>query len=899
MSEMQQRETDLVLNPNEYAYVLDKTKGLISCVVGSYKMSLSTSDSLVKFNESTKKFEPCSFSDAIMTFCSAPENWYVELKNPTTTLSHPTPGTSNQLPELEIGRKINIEGPASFALYPGQMARVIKGHRLNTNQYLLVKVYDVKALMDEEDDNKTKFFIKKEKANEIDEDGNIVGTHDIEIEPEVGEIFVIKGTETQFYIPPTGVEVIPCDPQRKNYVRNAITLERLEYCILRNEKGDKKYIHGPAVVFPEPDEVAITNPETSTPKFRAVELSDISGIYIKVITDYTDETTETEYKAGEELFITGKDQKIYYPRAEHSIIAYDNHIVHHAIAIPEGEGRYVMNRMTGKIRMEKGPSMFLPDPRKEVIVNRVLTRKQCELWYPGNTDVIKHNCGVKSQDATVSISGLSNSPILTDANAINSLCTLGYMNESNENLRSYTTTALSSDDINSGVITTGYGYTNGIGQGILAEGAKGDPGHKFSDCITYNQSDEEADVYVGIRRGTSYTKPRSITINNKYDGVVSIDVWTGYAVNVVSKNGNRHVVFGPQTYLMEYDESLEVLELSTGKPKTTDNLFKTVYLRVDNNKISDIINVETKDFVSVRVKVSYCVDFLRNYKDKWFNVENYVKYLTDRERSLIKREAKKYTIEEFYANATDIVRKVALNINDKKEEVAEGESTRKGMFFEENGMLVHDIEILSVHIDDEEIEEMIDKHQKEIIDGSLKLNAATAKLNSASEIAKLEKKQKDINFEKDKYIEELNHKIEIMKLDNKSAIDKKKDEEDKRSQKEKKVIQDLINAIAESQRGRKEADAKLDAQIEAEHNKLTAERDAKRTENLVALISAISPNLASAMENRSNAELLSEIVSGISPYAIAEDVPVEEFVNKLLRGTSMEEVIKKFTDKNE
>lgn len=46
MSEMQ-RETDLVLNPNEYAYVLDKTKGLISCVVGSYKMSLSTSDSLV------------------------------------------------------------------------------------------------------------------------------------------------------------------------------------------------------------------------------------------------------------------------------------------------------------------------------------------------------------------------------------------------------------------------------------------------------------------------------------------------------------------------------------------------------------------------------------------------------------------------------------------------------------------------------------------------------------------------------------------------------------------------------------------------------------------------------------------------------------------------------------
>ena len=75
MSEMS-RERDLVLSPNEYAYVLDKTKGLISCVVGSYKMSLSNSDALVVFNEKTKKFEESSFSEAITTFVSAPENWY-------------------------------------------------------------------------------------------------------------------------------------------------------------------------------------------------------------------------------------------------------------------------------------------------------------------------------------------------------------------------------------------------------------------------------------------------------------------------------------------------------------------------------------------------------------------------------------------------------------------------------------------------------------------------------------------------------------------------------------------------------------------------------------------------------------------------------------------------------
>ena len=47
MSEIQK---DLVLSINEYAYVLDETKGHVSCLVGPTKMSLSQSDKLVKFN---------------------------------------------------------------------------------------------------------------------------------------------------------------------------------------------------------------------------------------------------------------------------------------------------------------------------------------------------------------------------------------------------------------------------------------------------------------------------------------------------------------------------------------------------------------------------------------------------------------------------------------------------------------------------------------------------------------------------------------------------------------------------------------------------------------------------------------------------------------------------------
>lgn len=163
MGDMQK---DLVLSPNEYSYVLDETKGNVSCNVGPHKMSLSQSDKLVRFDEKTKKFKVCEkYEDAIQLFTSVPEGWYVALKNPASDNSHPKIGVSNNIPEdMQIGRKVNIPGPVNFALYPGQMAQVITGHSLRSNQYLIAKVYDADSLnvksnttngVKEEDENKT------------------------------------------------------------------------------------------------------------------------------------------------------------------------------------------------------------------------------------------------------------------------------------------------------------------------------------------------------------------------------------------------------------------------------------------------------------------------------------------------------------------------------------------------------------------------------------------------------------------------------------------------------------------------------------------------------------------------------------------------------------------------
>lgn len=803
MGDMQQK--DLVLDPSQYAYVLDKTKGNISCWVGPCKTSLSTSDSLVRFNERTKKFESCNYDDAINSFACVPENWYAILKNPVEGDKYPAAGTANTTPEkMLIGRKVNICGPTSFALYPGQMAKVIRGHALRSNQYLLARVYEAKSASASD-------------GEVLDSEGNKIETKTNYVN---GQILVIKGTEVSFYIPPTGIEVIPVDNDARNgYVREAVTLERLEYCILKDEDGNKRYVHGPEVVFPKPTETFVASASGSY-IFRAIELSKISGIYAKVIAEYTDEKGVL-HPVGEELFITGEDQMIYYPRPEHAIINYDNKIMHHAIAIPEGEGRYIMNRLTGEIATKRGPAMYLPDPRTEVVVKRKLTPTQCELWYPGNTEAQIYNHELTEKSVEKSLRTINTDSLYAFQTVSNSVSTLANL-----------------------------------------------------------------EAKANISRGTSYTKPRTITLDNKYEGVVSIDVWTGYAVNVISKDGSRKVVRGPQTILLDYDQTLEVLLMSTGKPKNSDRAMSTVFLRHENNKVSDIINVETKDFVTAEVRVSYCVDFDEEAQSKWFNVENYVQYLCDRQRSLIKRAAKKYTIEEFYQNYADIVRNVAIDADKER-----GEGAKVGRYFSENGMRVYDCEVLSIKVE-RSISDLLEEHQFEMVQKALDLTDAERRVSVAKALAAAEKEEQELRTTQLLHKLELRKKEELENLNLQAELARKKEAEKLASKQAERDMQVIIDEIDDAVLARKEKDNNL----VIEYKKQLADIEKAKQEAYAAtvkeIISSIGPDLVAALTAKSNASLLETVSKSMSPYAIASgDESVTDVTNRLLRGTPLEEVI--------
>ena len=806
------RQKDLVLAPNEFCLLQSKTNGVIKTCTGPIMMTISQQEALVVFDSKTKKFKELSnFDQAKQLFINAPENWYVILKNPTANGSYPEMGKSMIAPELNIGQKVNIRGPVSFSLFPGQMAKVIRGHALRTNQYLLARVYEADAA-------------SRNKGEMLDTEGKAI---DKKSETYVnGQILVIKGTEVSFYIPPTGIEVIPVnnDPS-KGYVREAVTLERLEYCILKDEDGNKRYVHGPEVVFPEPTETFVTSPKGGF-IFRAIELSPISGIYVKVIAEYKDfdkEGNEVTHPIGEELFITGNDQMIYYPRPEHAVINYDNKMMHHAIAIPEGEGRYIMNRLTGEINTVKGPAMYLPDPRTEVVVKRKLSENQCRLWYPGNTDALAYNVNL-NEKAVEKASKKADLDMFA-----------------------------------------------------------------FSALTSMDSTLANLEAKANISRGTSYTKPRTITLDNKFEGVVSIDVWTGYAVNVISKDGTRKVVRGPQTILLDYDQTLEVLELSTGRPKTTDNLIKTVFLRHENNKVSDLINIETKDFVRATVKVSYCVDFDPAYMDKWFSVENYVKYMCDRERALIKRAAKEYTIEEFWQNYGDIVRNVAIDV------CPEGTAKEhEGRFFHENGMYVHDCEVLSISVEDA-IEKLLIKHQHDTVRKNLELASANKEAEVAAAMAISEKAMAELKSQELRNKMKLQEEEATQKLAIQAKINRQKEVEELAAKQAEKDMQVVIDAIAEAGRARKALEFEQNLAQEAERNALEVQHEKEMAEieadkqkayakTVKEIMESITPDLIAAISAGSKAELTQTLAKHMSPYAIAKNESIAEVTQKLING---------------
>lgn len=853
MANMTERE--LVLADNEQALIQDTTKGHVNVYVGPHKASLSETDRPVFYNASNGTFEQCTLAESKKRFTVANESSYVVLQNPTDDTNSERPSTgNNSSKKLMIGRKINIPGPVQFPLWPGQSAQVLQGHQLRTNQYLIARVYNDKAA----EENWEKTILKTEGSKESDtqtdsqnpkqknkfEDSNKSIAQVLERPKSlaIGTLFIIPGDRVSYYVPPTGIEVLPDNDG--NYVREAVTLERLEYCVLLDENGDKRFVTGPKVVFPKPTEVFVE--ENGSNVFRALELNHLMGLHIKVIADYKE--GETEFKTGQELFITGKDENtttVYYPRAEHAIIRYGNQQIYYAVTIPKGEARYVLNRTSGEITLVKGPTMFLPDPRKQVIVKRILSSNLTQLLYPGNNEAINYNVSLETQ----------------------------MKNKYGEDAPDYM------DAIEEGII--GSSVQRGVTFSAALTADLGQEQMRYMPSPRVAGKKAKA-AFVGsdVSRRSTYTEPRTLTLETKYQGAVAINIWNGYAVMIVDKSGNRRVELGPKTVLLEYDEVPEILELSTGKPKNTDNLLRTVYLRTKANKISDIINVETKDYVNVSVKLSYRVNFEGNDHQMWFECENYVKFLCDHMRSLLKNRIHRLVIREFHENATDIIREIVLGLPE------EGKA-RPGKLFEENNMRIYDVEVLEVKIGDTTIARLLVDEQHKAVQQEIDLQNKRRELELTQEREQINTKI----LEARETSRAKEHQLQMLDIERNFSVKKKQADQEsiiKKSEVEfQKSLQVLFDEIQKAEVNRTQVKATLEHSIEEKRVKLALEQVESEAKALKQKGEAISPQLIAALQQFSDAHVMSNLSEAVSPIAMIQKTGIMDILAQLFEGSGI------------
>lgn len=856
---------DLILSPGTYAYMRDTASGAIKTASGPTVINPTAQEEPVIYDSESASFKRVSLDEVSKKAVIAPEGYYVILRNPALSENnaHPTSGKTQGSIELDVGRKIIIPGPAMFPLWPGQAASVVRGHQIKFNQYLVARVYNE----DQATKNWTSAVIKPAKIEKSPDDATPADQTIADAAPvaaplnlTVGTLLIIRGDKVSFYIPPTGITVQHGD--NGEYVQDALTLERLEYAILVGQDGNKRYEKGPQVVFPTPSERFVEAKDDRgqpTKKFRAVELNNLQGLHIKVIADYTE--GGISHKAGDELFITGKDTAIYYPREEHSAIKYDGVAKHFATAIPAGEARYVMNRLTGDIKTVRGPAMLLPDPRTEVIVRRTLTETQASLWYPGNREVAEYNQHLRTI--------LSSVPT-TRQGAISE-------GDYERNTRGGGDRGV----LRSAVVSAAKG---GV---VSAEKSSGQlMGVASAQMESSRVSGQQSLVGDEFSRQSTYNQPRTIDLNTKFQGAPKVEIHTGYAVQVIATGGDRFVAKGPRTVLLNYDQKLEIIHLSQGKPKTTDKLLPTVYLRVDNNKVSDIIEADTNDHVKIKLHMSYNINF-EGDDTKWFSIENYVQFACHHIRSVLQGAILKIKFEAFYTNSRDIIRDTIL------QKSADGK--RSGMTFPENGMRVGEVDITKVEILDTRIRDFIESSQFETVKSNIEIASEARKLSTVIEIEKLTQQAMAVKAQ----TSQISDKISIENLASKLTVSLAQI-----NNKLKEIEQTKLRIVAEeeisdistkAQIDRKLLDAKATRDIMADRQKVELELLMAETKATIDQFSAAAPGFSAALTALGDKDTLVKVAQAWSIQRVIGGDNIVDSLRRIFINTPLQGIMEKIS----
>ncbi|MDD5651075.1 MAG: hypothetical protein PHF86_11775 [Candidatus Nanoarchaeia archaeon] len=416
-----------------------------------------------------------------------------------------------------------------------------------------------------------------------------------------------------------------------------------------------------------------------------------------------------------------------------------------------------------------------------------------------------------------------------------------------------------------------------------------------------------------IAKGEAHKRvPDDLSYMVETPWALSVIIPNNEAVLVTSKDGRRAEV-GPKTILLGYEEWLEVLTLSRGKPKEDNMALETCFLRVSGNRISDRITLETEDFVSIQIDVKYGVEFEQKTEGdqvKWFNYQDYVKFFCQTIRSRLRAAAKKINLTEIYPKMTDFVRNTVLG--EKPEN-----GHRPGMVFEENSMRVVEVDVLVIRIPDMSIAQSFDETTRQIVLSELERAAQEVQLTVAKRLDEINEEKVALTLGElgrsqkiSAMRTQISHDQQVTALENQKIQQQKRhdverentelalkirqveiDCERENAKKRTELDEQLKDNQAESSRKRKEADNTLEIQIlktredlagEIEGAAISRSLEFKEKLNTLELtliaagatadverLKAVQPELIAAIEGLGDKQAIAELMHNM-PAATGE-----------------------------
>jgi len=903
----------------EFLWVQDDDKGEVVLHVGPTMVSPTAADRIV-VNDGSGGFRE-DRSNRPQRMIEVRDHQYAVLENPLLEVDEGANGRfktgRNESRPLRNGTRKMIPGPCSFWLRPGQRCEVRDSHVLASNQYLVVKVYG--HVVEEAPYSQITIQSAGITRSTDETDGAALKSGGLKTALVPGQLIVIRGLDTQLYIPPTGVDVVPdtsvdASGQGLSGDKAKALLNQLaaapsvppiaaqELEAMLNNVADEPFAAS---------ESAVAEEEEGEDYDRSRGRRRAKGKKAPRRRVAQSQQSEPLSEMPPQAFVSSSLQDAA-PQALMSIPAVREALEREARqarlvrdAVVLGEKEYcVIIDADGKRQIKVGPARVFPGPYDQFLVtgsrNRVYGAyellPQRAIWLRVISRISGENMA-KHLPRNISIEQDWYEPgdelIITGANnfffPFNEIEIL-----SPENGQS----VFGNDHSNVFIEAIGIDQKSGIYVSDLSTGEVRLVRGKRSYLV-----DPRKEVHIPRRTPVevwnlwiAHGEPHKVaaeTVSTWW--ALSIVVPPNTACLATSANSQR-VIEGPCVTLLEFEERLVPLDLSMQVPKTDDNTLRTCFLRVNGNRVSDEIVIETNDFVEIAVRVSYSVTFQRENKERWFSTENYVQVMCEHLRSLVRNTCRAQSLIELWPSIPALIRDTILGAKD-------GEG-RPGRVFADYSFTVTEVEVLSSEIKDPDIAGLMRELQKESVALQIGDRQAQEKLDSAKTRSEIDSSHHELNIGSEKrgkdfeeLTQQLQHEVRLAGLQLEELVAQERVRlagVRELASIEAHARQQEVAQAASLERIKRETTTRVDADRLAHAEQLEMKRAfhelemaliAGQSAATVAEREAVQESLVEAMTALGDKVMLAEVAKNMNLVSLFKGKDVGSILTEILGGT--------------